>query len=129
MPRPRRTPPPPKEPHPLAGRLAFLHSSPSLCWIRAIHVAPDPASPTTATTTLASAPTAASAPVARRRSPSPPHPRAGLPRPRLSIAGQPRDSPPPLPSIADPETAADAAVFNYVDGDPFFLSEQPDGGA
>ncbi|XP_048560971.1 uncharacterized protein LOC125541665 [Triticum urartu] len=28
-----------------------------------------------------------------------------------------------------PETAADATVFNYVDGDPSFLSEQPDDGA
>ena len=31
----------------------------------------------------------------------------------------------PLFSPVDPETAADAAVINYVDDDPFFLSEQP----
>ena len=31
----------------------------------------------------------------------------------------------PLFSPVDPETVADAAVINYVDDDPFFLSEQP----
>ena len=31
----------------------------------------------------------------------------------------------PLFSPVDPETAVDAAVINYVDDDPFFLSEQP----
>ena len=31
--------------------------------------------------------------------------------------------------LLDPETAADAAVIDYVDDDPFFLSEQPDGGS
>ena len=31
----------------------------------------------------------------------------------------------PLFSPVDPETVADAIVFNYVDDDPSFLSEQP----
>ena len=31
----------------------------------------------------------------------------------------------PLFSPVDPETAADAAVIDYVDDNPFFLSEQP----
>src|SRR3954467_5826703 len=31
----------------------------------------------------------------------------------------------PVFSPVDPETSADATVIDYVDGDPFFLSEQP----
>ncbi|XP_048560570.1 uncharacterized protein LOC125541140 [Triticum urartu] len=58
----------------------------------------------------------------------------------LSSFGRRCSSPTSAPSILpkptfaplrdpDPETAADAAVFKYVDDDPFFLSEQPDVGA
>ncbi|XP_044397196.1 uncharacterized protein [Triticum aestivum] len=52
-------------------------------------------------------------PEVRRRSPSFPSRLLLLTSRRASLC------------LLDPETAADAAVINYVDDDPFFLSEQP----